>query len=300
MQFNRPVFYQTCAAVLLALFLAPRYVRAASSAIGFEHDLDLDWVYAGNAATHGSGARFDSGAEQSSYLRYVFSPQITRRLLLHFGAEWQRFSFGAPDSAPVPGALDGVSLVIGSDWQFTDRWLLRGEVRPGVYSDFHDVNWRDLDAPILLSAVYLVDPDLQWVLSLRLDPRSNYPAIPALGVRWKFADAWTLDAVLPRPRLEYDLHTRFKAYLGADFDAGAFRMGNQFGDDQGRPALNRAILDYFAVRVGPGFSWRIRPNLAVETDAGCMVYRRFDFADQDVVFHSDPAPYVRIACRLRF
>jgi Domain of unknown function (DUF6268) len=261
---------------------------------------DAEWAYVGSAATRGGGVTFDSGEEQSSYLRYVFSPQITRRLLLHFGAEWQRFSFGVPDSAPAPSSLQQISAVIGMDWQGTDKWLFRAELQPGVYSDFHDVSWRDVDAPLLLSAAYLVNPDLQWFFGLRLDARSNYPVIPALGLRWKFADAWTLNAVLPRPRLEYDLDPRFQAHLGADIKAGTFRMGDKFGDDQPWSGLNRAILDYLEVRVGPGISWKIRPNVTVEADAGCMVYRRFDFADQDVVFRGDSAPYVRITCQLRF
>jgi opacity protein-like surface antigen len=293
-------FYTACAVLLFSFFLAPRNSVAAATAMRITQEFDARWAYVGDATIRGGGARFDSGAEQSSYVRYVFSPQVTSRLLLHFGAEWQRFSFGVPDPAPVPGTLQQVSMVIGLDWQFTDRWLLRAEVQPGVYSDFRDVSWKDLDAPIFLGAVYLANPDLQWFLGVRLGFRSNYPVIPAVGARWKFADDWTLNAVLPRPRLEYDRNERFKAYLGAGIEAGTFRIGDKFGDDQGWPELNRAILDYFEIRIGPGFSWKIRPNISVEADAGYMLHRRFDFADQKRVFRSDPAPYVQIACQVRF
>jgi len=273
---------------------------AGPSHLAVAHDLDIEWGFVANATTHGKGAHFHSGAEQSSLLRYVFSPQITPRVLLHFGAEWQRIAFGAPDHAPVPNSIQDISAILGLDWQITDRWLLRTEFQPGVYSDFQDVSSSDLDAPLLLSAAYLANPDLQWFLGLRLDPRSHYPVIPAVGLRWKFADEWTLNAVLPRPRLQYDFSDRLQTYLGAGIEAGTFRMGQDFGDARRWHDLNGSILDYFEVRVGPGFSWKIRPPITIEADAGYMVYRRFDFSDRHVVFRSDPAPYFQLACRFRF
>ena len=158
----------------------------------------------------------------------------------------------------------------------------------------------DADSPLIFSAAYLANPDLQWVFGLRVDPLSSYPVIPALGVRWKFADQWTLQAILPRPRLEYELDERFQVHLGADVELGTFRMGKSFGDDRPWPELSGAILDYFAIRVGPGFSWKIRPNLTVEVDAGCMVYRQFEYGGQNLTFRSDPAAYVQIGCQFRF
>jgi opacity protein-like surface antigen len=286
--------------VLLAFVVPPPDSGAAESSISIAHELDARWSFVGNAATRGDGARFDSGDQQSGYLRYVLSPQVTSRLLLHFGAEWQRFSFDVPDFAPLPDRLQQISAVLGLDFQLNDQWLIRAELQPGVYSDFDDVSWMDVNSPLLLSAAYLVNPDLQWIFGLRIDPRSHYPIIPAAGVRWKFADEWTLSAILPQPRLEYDLNERFQIHLGADIEAGSFRMSNDFGTDEGRPELDRELLDYFSVRVGPGFSWNIRPNITVEASAGYMVYRRFEFADEDLTLRSDPAPYVQIACQLRF
>ena len=142
-QRNRPFASVMCAA-LLALMVGSREAGAGSATISVTHELDARWSYAGNADTHGENARFDSGAEQSTYVRYVLSPQITRRALLHFGVEWERFAFGAPDgtAAPLPSTLQSISAVIGLDFQLNDKWLLRAEARPGVYSDFHD---RKLD-----------------------------------------------------------------------------------------------------------------------------------------------------------
>jgi len=109
-----------------------------------------------------------------------------------------------------------------------------------------------------------------------------------------------LRALLPEPRLEYELNEKFIAYLGAGFDLGTYRLSDTFGDDRAYPDLNRAILDYLEVRVGPGFSWRIRPQIEIGANAGYMVYRRFDFGDKHPLVSSDPAPYFQISAQLRF
>jgi hypothetical protein len=228
-------------------------------------------------------------------LSYVLSPQVSRRLFLRWGVDWRRFSFGTPEDAVLPQELQQINAILGIDWQATDKWLVRAELQPGVYSDFQEVSWRDVSAPLILGGVYVANADLQWMFGLRVVPRSDYPVLPAVGVRWKFAPEWTMNLFLPDPRLEYDLNDRLKAYVGAGFKVGTFTVGDHFGDENGRPGLNHAILDYIEVLVGPGFSWKVRPNLTLDLNAGCLAYRGFDFSDRDLVARSQPAPYVQIA-----
>jgi hypothetical protein len=272
---------------------------SASPATSIAQEVDTEFSYVGDAATRGGGG-VSWIDEESADVKYVVSPQLTKHLLLRVGAEWQRFSFGVPSGTALPGVLQQVSAIIGFDEQLTDQWLLRAELQPGVYSDFEDVNWRDVDAPLVLSAVYVVDADLQWFFGLRVDVRSQYPVLPALGVRWKFADDWTLNFLLPHPRLEYEFNERLKAYMGAVIKAGTFKVGDRFGDDHGRSDLNHATLDYLEARLGPGLAWDMRPNVTLEANAGYMIYRRFDFFDQHLTLRSDPAPYGEIACHVRF
>jgi hypothetical protein len=262
-------------------------------------ETEAEFSYVGGATTRGGG-NVTSLDEESGDLKYVVSPQISKRFLLRLGVEWQRFSFGVHHGTALPDELQQVSLVIGCDEQLTERWLLRAEILPGVYSDFEDVSWRDVDAPFSLAAVYLANADLQWMVALHVDVRSHYPVLPAFGVRWKFADEWTLNLMMPRPRLEWDLNDRWRVYLGADLMAGTYRVSDSFGDDHGRPGLNHAVLDYFEARVGPGLAWNVRPNVKLEANGGYMIYRRFGFFDQDRTFHSGPAPYGQIACHVQF
>jgi hypothetical protein len=292
--------FSVAVAILIGSLLTPQTAECGSSAMSIAQEADAEFGYVGGATTRGGGANMGPVDELSTELRYVFSPQLSRRLFLRFGADWQRFSFGVPERALLPRELQQISAIIGFDWQVSDEWLFRAELQPGIFSDLQDVSWRDVDAPLLMGGVYVVNADLQWLFGLRVVPRSEYPVLPALGVRWKFAAEWTLNLFLPNPRLEYDLNDRLKAYVGASLKAGTFTVSDDFGNDNGRTDLNHAALDYFEVRTGPGISWKVRPNLTLDANAGCMVNRVLGYFDQDLVARSRPAPDVQIACHWQF
>ena len=276
-------------------------IAGAGNSPRIAEELDVDYSYTGNAAVTGSGLKGVAIDEHSADVRYVVSSQLTRDLLLRAGAEWQRFSFGVPAGKPVPAVLQQVSAVIGCDYQVGGQWIVRAELQPGVYSDFAEVTGRDLDAPFVLAGVYLANPDLQWLVGLRVDARSQYPVLPVAGVRWKFADEWTLDFMLPKPRLEYDLNDLIQLYLGAGLAAGTFRVGDGFGTSAGVAKLDRQTVDYLELRVGAGWSWKITPMLQLEMEAGTLVYREFNFFNVAVDYRSHgAAPYGQIACHVRF
>ena len=286
----------------VAGLLVPHTTVAAGNSMAVSQELDAQYTFVGGAATRGAGPGVGSVSEHSADVKYVYSPQVTKNLLLRFGLEWQRFSFDVPGHAPIPDTLQQVSAVIGLDYQLGDQWLIRAELEPGMYSDFENSNFRDFNAPLFLGAAYLADADLQWFFGLRVDLRSNYPILPAPGVRWKFADEWTLNLVFPNPRLEYDVNDKLQVYLGANVESGTFVVGDHFGNDLDvpKPKLDHATLDYFSVRFGPGCSWKATPSLTVEAGAGLMLHRRFDFFDQDMTIRNHEAPYVQIACHARF
>jgi hypothetical protein len=288
------------ATILLGALLAPQSAQCGSAPITTVQEVDAEFGYVGGSTTTSDGRDIGSVDEWNAGLSYVISPQLNRRLFLRCGAQWRRFSFGVPEGALLPEELQQINAIIGFDWQASDKWLVRAELQPGVYSDFQEVTWRDVSAPLILGAVYLANADLQWMFGLRVVPRSAYPVLPAVGVRWRFAPEWTMNLFMPDPRLEYDLNDRLKAYVGASFKVGTFMLGDHFGEDHGQPGFNHAILDYFEVLVGPGISWKIRPNLTLDVNAGCLVYRGFNFSDSDLIARSQPAPYVQIACHWLF
>ena len=290
---------KTAFVVTMALFFQCAAVLAANP-MSVSQELDAQYSYVGDARTRGAGLNAGSIDEHSADIKYVISPQVNKDLLLRFGFEWQRFSFGVPDHAAVPRVLQQASGVLGFDYQIADQWLMRTEVEPGIHSDFRDISWRDFDAPLILGAVYLVDADLQCFLGLRFDARSEYPVLPVAGVRWKFAAEWTLNLMLPNPRLEYEANERLTLYLGGGVEAGTFAVGERFGSDHGQPKLDGAIVDYLELRFGAGGSWKIAPSVTIEVEAGYVPYREFDFFDPNIDFRSHNAPYGQIACHARF
>ncbi|KAB0663826.1 hypothetical protein F6V25_15465 [Oryzomonas japonica] len=285
---------------LLVVMLAapPRSMAGASMAVS--HELDLELGYAGRAVTLQDGRHVGSIDELATDVKYVISPQITDNLLLRVGAEWERFAFDTSPTGALPDILQHASAVVGFDYQLADQWLMRTEIQPGIYGSLAQIGWRNVDAPLFMGAVYLKDADLQWFFGLRIDLRSQYPVFPALGVRWKFTDVWTLNFQLPKPRLEYDVNDDLQAYLGAGVKAGTFVVGEHFGDNHGIPALNNATVDYTDVHLGPGFAWKVLPTLTLEAEGGYMVYRAWDFFDKHVKLDSHPAPYFQLSCHARF
>ena len=140
---------KTAFIAMMAVFL-PCAAGLAANPMSISEELDAEYSYVGDAKTRGAGLNIGSIDEHSADVKYVVSPQVNKDLLLRFGFEWQRFSFGVPDHAAVPRVLQQASGVLGFDYQIADEWLLRMEVEPGIYSDFRDISWRDFDAPLVI------------------------------------------------------------------------------------------------------------------------------------------------------
>ena len=289
---------RTVAVVMLAALLAR--AAPAGNSIRVAEELDVDYSYTGPAVVAGSGATGGAVDEQSADVKFVVSSQLTQNLLLRAGGEWQRFSFGVPAGGSVPAALQQASAVLGCDYQLGGQWIVRAELQPGVYSDCAEITGRDVDAPFTVAGVYLANPDLQWLVGLHVDVRSQYPVLPVAGIRWKFADEWTLDFMLPKPRLEYDLNDRSQLYLGAGVAAGTYRVGDHFGTDSGRAQLDRQLLDYMELRIGAGWSWKITRTIQLEAEMGDLVYRDFSFFNTSFDYRSHGALYGQVACHARF
>ena len=83
---------------------------------------------------------------------------------------------------------------------------------------------------------------------------------------------WVLNAVLPRPRLEYLVGKGRMLYTGAEVRGGTYRMGEGYGN-----GLGGAVVQMVEVRYGGGFSWKIVGGMEVELEGGAVVYRGMDF-----------------------
>jgi hypothetical protein len=233
--------------------------------------------------------------EHDSILHFVITPRI-KPGVLRLGAEWERLSFGLPDGAPLPDTLQAVNLVIGLDTQLSDSILIRVEVQPGVYNTGFDDLSDDFNAPFVAGGSYIFSPNLQLVLGVSVDIERKYPVVPAAGIRWKMASQWLLDAVLPTPRLEFEMNGSLTLYVGANLKQANYRVDDDFGDNTGNARLNHAVLTYTEIRTGAGIDWKISPVVTLTGEVGYQPYREFDFYRADVRYHEDGgAPYGMIS-----
>lgn len=251
-------------------------------------------TYIGDADVQRGRREIRDFNESNTILRMVFTPRIDLGVL-RFGAEWERFSFGFPDNTPLPNTLQSVSFVMGLDTQISDSILLRVQAQPGLYGT-NDIGFDEVNMPFVAGGSYIYNPNLQLILGVSVDIEREYPVIPAAGIRWKVAPQWVVNAVLPTPRIEYEVARSMILYLGANIKQTNFRVNDDFGDTHGSRRLNHAVITYSEVRTGLGVDWKISPIITVTAEAGYQPYRSFDFYRADVRFHEDgSAPYGMIS-----
>jgi Domain of unknown function (DUF6268) len=202
-----------------------------------------------------------------------------------------------PEGAALPNTLQSFSTIIGLDTQLSDSILIRAETQPGLYnSGLGHLFWDNFNMPFVIGGTYIYSPNLQFIIGVSVDVERKYPVIPAAGVRWKIGPQWLLDAVLPTPRLQYELTRDVSLYAGATVRDATFRVDDGFGDTHGIPRLNHAVLTYSEVRTGAGFDWKISPIVTFTGEVGYQPYRNFDFYRAEVRYHQEGgAPYGTIS-----
>ncbi len=283
---------------LCLLLLTHKSPAQEGTKLSWETELELGAV---------GGAHFERRADIGSVdaanleLRTVASAQVRDGLLVRFGFALGRDSFGLPNGAPLPHRLQSATLVIGGDFQAGPAWLFRLEVQPGFYSGEDTFRGRDFNAPVIFGGSYFVSADLALVAGLSVDINRKYPVLGAVGLRWKFAEKWVLDAILPTPRLEYNVSKSLTLFAGADFRGDTYRVGDRFGRSRGVSNLDNAVVDYFQIRAGAGASWKISSSVALEFEAGCVPIWDFNFHRAEVgVTSTDIPPYAGLSLKAAF
>jgi hypothetical protein len=259
----------------------------------------IEGTYVGNGDVQRGPHELRNFDEADILLRFVLTPRI-KLGVLRLGAEWERFSFGFSDRAPLPDTLQAVSLVLGLDTQLSDSILLRFQAQPGFYGTDHFES-GDVNIPFVIGGTYIYSPDLQFVLGIGVDIERRYPVLPGGGIRWKIARQWVLNAVLPTPRLEFQFNKDLTFYAGGTLRETNFRVDDRFGTTRRIPRLNQAVLTYSEVRVGAGADWKVSPVMTLSAEAGYQPYRDFDFYRADVRYHQEGgAPYGTVSVRGEF
>jgi hypothetical protein len=278
------------------------------SSIPISQEFEAEGSYSGGALTKQGSKPLGDLDNINSHADYVISPQVKDGVLLRFGLDTERNSFGLPNKSPLPNTLQSVNAIIGADLALTDKILFRIEAHPGIYSDFVRVTGSDIDVPVQFGGTYLYSKNLQLILGGEFDYKSDIPFIIVPGVRWQFADKWVLSAILPKPQVQYELTNAVTLYAGAEILAGTYHLNDEFGSAHSNVTiggeggnLNGKIADFNEDRIGVGATWKFLPNLSLDVSTGYIAYRsidihddRFGYAHTTTMFHnniSNGAPY---------
>lgn len=260
----------------------------------FSAEFDIEQAYLGGTGEVSRGNRkVNDYDEYYSNVDFIYTPRVAFGIL-RLGAGWERYSFGFPNGGQqLPNTLQAVNSIVGLDTKFSDSILVRIEAQPGFYTtSFDNLQGNSFNVPFVVGGTYIYNPDVQILFGLGVNVQSQYPVLPGGGIRWKFAPNWTLNAVLPTPRLEYQANRDLTLYAGADIKANTFRTDNHFGDTHGDTGLNNAWLSYEEVRAGVGLEWKFNSSISLSLEGGYVPYRQFDYQRTEVRYHNvQGAPY---------
>ena len=274
----------------------------AESPFSFEFHAEGTFVGNGDVerGEHGN-LRVRDFDESDTRIHFILTP-MTKIGILRLGLQTERYSFGYGSLAPIPKDLHSTALVIGLDTEFSDSFLIRFEMDPGFYgTDFDDFGQDTFNLPVILGGTYIFSSNFQIVFGIGVDALRKYPVLPGGGIRWKFASRWTLNAVVPTPRIEFEPNSNLLFYVGADIRATSYRVEKNYGTLRGNPSLNHAAITYEEVRVGGGLDWKLSSAVKLTMEGGVIPYRNFDFHRTDVRYHQDSiAPYGMAALHVAF
>lgn len=281
-------------ALLLLLLLRPaNYCRA-------DGEFDMNVSYIGQAEVR-RGGRLLGFDEHHLLARFVFTPRV-KLGILRLGVEVERYAFDFPARAELPESLQSASVIVGLDTRFSDSVLVRIEAQPGFYSGgSHAFGRNSFNVPFVAGGTYIYSPDLQFVLGVGINPNAEFPVLPGGGIRWKMARQWVLNAVLPKPQLEFEITKGLTLHAGGDIAAGSYRMPENFGRTRANARLNNAALDFTEIRTGIGADWKLSSAVTLSAEAGYVPYRNFDFHRTNVRYHqTEGAPYGGISLHAAF
>ena len=264
---------------------------------------DAGWSYSSQEDLTHSGARV--GEVSVNHLEFSLSgrAKLTEATSFVYGLAYATNRLET--SAPIlPDELSEISLNLGVMHRVSPTWNLAAYLRPGFYGDFDKFNRESFNAPLLLTAVYAPSRELVWLFGLNVNPFSDNPVLPIVGVRWQFAPDWNFNLGFPRSGFTYQFSESLSLSAGVAFQGGSFRVGR---DPRATPlslpigpSLANTYLDYREIRAGFALDYKLGENLKLTFDLGAVTDRKFDWFDRDYRLDGDAGTYFGLSLKGSF
>ena len=231
--------------------------------------------------------------------RHAWSEQTT----LLYGAAVNTHDFKASlPTLPIPDDLTELSLNLGVQHRYNERWSASVFLRPGFYGDLDDgLDTDALNAPLLALANYARSRDLIWSFGLNVNAFSDNPVLPVVGVRWQFAPDWLFSVGFPRTGLTWKANERLSLRTSVGFSGGSFRLTRNLGSPAaGIARLANTFVDFREVRVGLGADYALTDRASLSLDVGAVTDRKLDYFNKGYRLDGDGGTFVSLAIKGAF
>src|SRR5258708_4351589 len=110
--------------------LSPTITPPQETNIPVSQEFIMEGGYTGTSITKQGNAKLGGVSNINSHFNYVVSPQIKDGVLLRFGLDTERNSFGLFSGAPLPNTLQSVNAIIGADLALGDKLIMHVDPHP--------------------------------------------------------------------------------------------------------------------------------------------------------------------------
>lgn len=275
--------------------------RPATTQPGYSSKVEIGGGSGFSADIERNGVVVGDGGSQNVFGSYSINVVTGTPVNWQVGLELDIFTFNPSAGIFIPDTAGSFTLPLGLSWQIADRWNLAVSTKPGVYSDFKDLDLEDFNAPVLTYLTYQWTDRLVVGAALVVNGRNaGLPVIGGVGLRWQMTDRWTLSLLFPKPRVEFTPNAQWRLWFGGEFRNGAYHLADDFGTNTGNPQLNGQIMEYREIRGGLGVERRLGEHWRVTLDAGWLLNRRWDFDRVNLTYDGNGAAYGQLTVNYRF
>ncbi len=200
-------------------------------------------------------------------------------LLGGVGWQWTRFEFtDLHDDINVYAVTVPISLL----YTGIDRWMLLGNITPGLYTDFNGFDRNDYRGTVYGMAFYRWMPNVDLTLGVSYDCIFGDDTVyPLGGAIWCLGDDWQLRLLFPMPQIIYAPVEKLVFFVDAR------PTGNKWNI---RPAGEDADYDFKleSWRIGTGVEYELFSHVWLHGGGGIHVDRKYDVHnDNDKLLDAD-------------
>lgn len=280
---------------------AYKETRTVATASEERTTLDLfsaDASYVFESKLHSRGINYGDQDAFSGSVEYSHRFFLAGKIYFRAGVSYQRFEFGE-SFAPVPDHLFSIAALLKLEYIVGNDVGAFLEFRPGFYTEDR-IGISSFDVPITGGRVFVLQPEklFLFVGANVAFLRGEFPILPVAGLVWRPNRQWTLNAIVPEPRLIYSPNERLSFWVGGQLTGGSFRTDR---DNSIFPVkLRNAAVDYSEYRAGLGIEFHPTKTVSLNLGGGYAFQRRFNFERANEEFKADGAPYARVAFSAQF